>query len=67
VISERLACQSLIVCLALSVFIAAHAAEQKPTNDKLPAAIALNDADAARNWRRDHRKALELGVLIASR
>ena len=35
-ISERLACQSLIVCLALSVFIAAHAAEQKPTNDKLP-------------------------------
>lgn len=36
-ISERhVACQSLLVCLALSLFSVAHAAERKPTNDKLP-------------------------------
>jgi hypothetical protein len=37
VISERhVACQSLLVCLVLSLFSVAHAAERKPTNDKLP-------------------------------
>jgi len=37
VISERhAACQSLFACLALSLFSVAHAADQKPTNDKLP-------------------------------
>jgi hypothetical protein len=37
VISERrLARQSLIACLALSLFSVAHAADKKPTNDKLP-------------------------------
>lgn len=36
-ISERrLARQSLIACLALSLFSVAHAADKKPTNDKLP-------------------------------
>lgn len=36
-ISERhVACQSLLACLALSLFSVAHAADRKPTNDKLP-------------------------------
>jgi hypothetical protein len=37
VISERhVARQSLFACLALSLFSVAHAADKKPTNDKLP-------------------------------
>jgi hypothetical protein len=37
VISERrIARQSLIACLALSLFSVAHAADKKPTNDRLP-------------------------------
>jgi hypothetical protein len=36
VISERHARRSLFACLALSLFSVAHAADKKPTNDKLP-------------------------------
>ncbi|HEY5757094.1 MAG TPA: hypothetical protein VIU34_14775 [Steroidobacter sp.] len=36
VIAERHVAQSLIACLALSLFSVAHAADKKPTNDKLP-------------------------------
>lgn len=35
-IAERTVAQSLIACLALSLFSVAHAADKKPTNDKLP-------------------------------
>ena len=35
-IAERHVAQSLIACLALSLFSVAHAADKKPTNDKLP-------------------------------
>ena len=35
-IAERHVAQSLFACLALSLFSVAHAAEKKPTNDKLP-------------------------------
>jgi hypothetical protein len=59
VISERrhVACQSLVLSLALSLLGVAHAADKKPTNDKLPdwAPTSIPTSASIRTWPRRAR------------